>query len=265
VKRLAFFQLEAFYRKGWTAFFYVILILAAMAAISVCYQESDRVFDDSFISYRYAKNLAENGVLSWNLTGKHAEGFSNLLLILLLAAGIKFSILPLFLARIISFVSLAAIGYAFSTTLWIAFRIGWKPAVSLFLLFIFSSQVLPLCMIGMETLLSAAFIAFFLLYATRLLQADTQEEKYMQLKRLCMVSFFALLTRPENGLLILPLFFLAVNGRRRSLFFLAVYWLLPVVLYLFWKMYYYGDVFPLPFYVKAVAAHVPKTFWLIQS
>lgn len=145
----------------------MIPALTALTALSIISLAQTQTFDDAFISYRYAKNFAEHGLLSWNLADQHTEGYSNLLLVLLIAAGIKMSIAPLILARIINFASLILIGYSFCKCLLIKFKIGWKPGLLLFILYVFSSRAIEICMLGIETLLSAALISLFILLATR--------------------------------------------------------------------------------------------------
>lgn len=80
---------------------------------------------------------------------------------------------------------------------------------------------------------------------------------------MCIVAFLGLITRPENGLLVIALLLLAGNRNSRYRL-LLIYWLLPVTAYLLWKIYYYGNVFPLPFYVKALATHTHHPLPFIQ-
>ncbi len=53
--------------------------LAAALAISAVILERHLIFDDAFISYRYARNLADGFGLVWNLGEAPVEGFTNLL------------------------------------------------------------------------------------------------------------------------------------------------------------------------------------------
>src|SRR3954452_10819010 len=58
----------------------------------------DFVSDDAYISFRYARNLAEHGQLVFNL-GERVEGFTNFLWTVLLAAGIKLGVSPVVSSR----------------------------------------------------------------------------------------------------------------------------------------------------------------------
>jgi hypothetical protein len=58
----------------------------------------DFVNDDAYISFRYARNLAEHGQLVFNL-GERVEGFTNFLWTVLLAGGIKLGLSPVLTSR----------------------------------------------------------------------------------------------------------------------------------------------------------------------
>src|SRR3954464_1469378 len=68
-------------RRYWA----VVLAAAVLVPHALLF---DFVSDDAFISFRYARNLAEHGQLVFNL-GERVEGFTNFLWTLLLALGIK--------------------------------------------------------------------------------------------------------------------------------------------------------------------------------
>ena len=58
-------------------------ILAAFASIAM--QNWNVIFDDAFISYRYAQNLAMGHGLTWNPGYPPTEGYTNFLLVLISA------------------------------------------------------------------------------------------------------------------------------------------------------------------------------------
>src|SRR4051794_20289128 len=72
----------------------VLLALAAMtvtAALTVLLLRL--TLDDAFITFRYARHLAEGyGLGAWNRTGEHVEGYSSLLWTLLLAGAARFGV-----------------------------------------------------------------------------------------------------------------------------------------------------------------------------
>src|ERR1035437_3147383 len=63
---------------------YITSIVGVAIAIAVWQFRAHFPFDDTFISFRYAKHLAAGHGLVWNSGGPHTEGFTNLLFVLLL-------------------------------------------------------------------------------------------------------------------------------------------------------------------------------------
>src|SRR2546430_2810887 len=74
------------------------LLLVAVAVLVVHSLQFDFVTDDAFISFVYARNLAEHGQLVFNL-GERVEGFTNFLWTVLLAGGIKLGLSPVLTSR----------------------------------------------------------------------------------------------------------------------------------------------------------------------
>src|SRR3954454_18585635 len=73
-------------------------VLAATAVLLPHAMLFDFVNDDAYISFRYARNLAEHGQLVFNL-GERVEGYTNFLWTVLLAAGIKLGVSPVIASR----------------------------------------------------------------------------------------------------------------------------------------------------------------------
>jgi hypothetical protein len=73
-----------------------ILLAAAAATIVVTLTvlvSSVVTLDDAYITFRYARHLAEGyGLGAWNRTGEHVEGYSSLLWTLLLAGAARFGV-----------------------------------------------------------------------------------------------------------------------------------------------------------------------------
>src|ERR1700693_4761930 len=60
-----------------------------LAFISIAIQNWNQVFDDAFISYRYAQNLAMGHGITWNPGYPPTEGYTNFLLVLIFAPAIR--------------------------------------------------------------------------------------------------------------------------------------------------------------------------------
>jgi len=72
----------------------ILLAAAAMTvAATVTVLLSRLTLDDAYITFRYARHLAEGyGAGAWNHTGEHVEGYSSLLWMLLLAGAVRLGI-----------------------------------------------------------------------------------------------------------------------------------------------------------------------------
>lgn len=146
--------------------------------------------DDNFISYRYAKHLANGYGLVWNLGEAPVEGFSNLLWVLVLAGVGRFGIdIPL-AAKILSFIvggTVIAILPAFIRRLTGSPDYDWAPSLLLSL----SVPWLLWSVAGGEVTL---FSLFFLLVVWGLLESEEQSLK------LSIGCVGMILTRPDGTL-----------------------------------------------------------------
>src|SRR5262245_7250535 len=104
-------MIRVFLRRYWP-------VLAATAVLVPHALLFDFVSDDAYISFRYARNLAEHGQLVFNL-GERVEGYTNFLWTLLLAGGIKLGVSPVVASRFL--------GVAFAVgTLAVAVRLALR-------------------------------------------------------------------------------------------------------------------------------------------
>jgi arabinofuranosyltransferase len=213
----------------------------------------DFINDDAYISFRYARNLAQHGELVFNL-GERVEGFTNFLWTLLLAGGIKLGISPVVFSRFL--------GVAFAVgTLGLLVRFslrldGERPSrwhavapVGMAALGAFACW----CTGGLETQL---FTFLLLLSFERLLNEMANGRGFIS------GGCFALaaMTRPEGALLfaVAALYRVARNlqrERRLKPTFSELYWVAAFVVvfvpYFVWRWSYYGWPFPNTFYVKS--------------
>src|SRR5512147_1338293 len=69
----------------------ILLAAAAMTVVATLTVLLSRLtLDDAYITFRYARHLAEGyGLGAWNHTGEHVEGYSSLLWTLLLAGAVR--------------------------------------------------------------------------------------------------------------------------------------------------------------------------------
>ncbi len=218
----------------------------------------DFTIDDTFISMRYARNLADHGQLVWNVgESPPVEGYSNPSWVLLMA--LVFRTVPgdpLLAAKIMSVTFGAATVAAFALLLANLTRRRLVALLGVLLL----ATARPLLLwgsSGMETTLFSFLVVAALLLLVR-------EEQTGRLALLTPLVLFALsVTRPEG-----VVFFAAAAGWRllargrlgmhdwrrdgRWRLWHALFVGLAVA-YLAWKLAYYGSVVPLPALVKQAA------------
>jgi len=215
------------------------------------------VNDDAYISFRYARNLAEHGALVFNL-GERVEGYTNFLWTLLLAAGLKLGAPPEIASRVMG------LGFGIAG-IFIVGRISRLASagrtqlghVIAPLLMGASSAYACWCTGGLETQL---FVALALCGTWRLLIEVQRGSGFISA-----VAFaLAAMTRPEGlvlfalGAAFRPVARLYHQGRRwpgpREVVFAATFVGLFALIYgpyFLWRWNYYGWPFPNTYYVKA--------------
>jgi hypothetical protein len=234
--------------------------LALAAAILIWHSlRYDFVTDDAYISFVFARNLAEHGQLTFNL-GDHVEGYTNFLWTFILAILMVVGVPAAWAAK--------ALGTAFGLgSLFVTFRLGERllgrgaPLASLApLLLACSSGFACWSSGGLETQLYTFLIAVAL---DAYVAAQTEPRA---LRRMAIALALSAMTRPE-GLLLAALFVvhrLVDNVARARRWrptrdeLAACAWFLGLWAPWFgWRWWYYGWPFPNTYYVKAAGAAVP--------
>jgi arabinofuranosyltransferase len=211
--------------------------------------------DDSFISYRYAVNLARGDGLVYNV-GERVEGYTNLLWVLLLSAGAWLGADPVRLGTVLGgLTSILAVFATYRLGRVVLTHRGAKdpedrvlPAVpAMFLAISPALGVYGFC--GLETPL---FTSLIVLAASLALESGPGWRDDLLLSSML---FLATLTRPE-GALVFIIVVLAAPGAgplrqrfMRGLRRLALY-IAPLAFYLLWKHLYYGAIVPNTAYAK---------------
>jgi arabinofuranosyltransferase len=213
----------------------------------------DFVNDDAYISFRYARNLAEHGQLVFNL-GERVEGFTNFLWTVLLAGGIKLGVSPVVSSRFLGvFFAVGTLALMVRISLWLDRErpSGWHlvAPVGLAATGAFACWTSG----GLETQL----FTFLSLAAFERLLTEVEERRGFA-SGLCFA--LAALTRPEGALLfgLAGVFRLIANvtreqrvlPRRNEVAWLASFTLVFVP-YFAWRWGYYGWPFPNTFYAKS--------------
>jgi hypothetical protein len=234
----------------------VVTVAALVAlAIALCasrmYLDRYLVFDDSYISYRYALHLSQGHGLVWKPGRAAARGATpTRLLVVLLAPFIRAGLDPLAVTRVLS--GLAAAGLV--TLAYVRARrdAGVLVACAVAATYALSNAAFRIAMVGLETVL----FAFALFLAFHLASDYLESARNDRLAAAGMVLLVALGLRPEALFLAVLLSAVALpadvrGGRwRRHLLTMTLTFWLPLALYLAWKWWYFGALVPNPALIK---------------
>lgn len=217
----------------------ILLFLAIIfVAHCLCFNFTQ---DDAFISYRYVSNFIQGHGLVFN-SGERVEGYTNFLWIILLSIFAKLGLDMIVISKILGITSGVV-------SLFLLYRISssffskeeWLFALFPPFLLTTVGAFAYWSISGLET----AFFVMMILLSVYLYLGDS---------RLWAVStVVCTLIRPEGvlifGILILHESFFRKDSLRQSLFDLAGFVLL-LLPFLIFKLFYYGDILPNPFYAK---------------
>ncbi|MHA1569563.1 MAG: hypothetical protein ACTSXZ_08835 [Alphaproteobacteria bacterium] len=212
--------------------------------------------DDAFISFRYARNLADGHGLVYNI-GERVEGYSNTLFVLLLALLARLGMMITTAATwlgIIFHAGTVALALAYMRRVLSEPLLRPLPMFALLFLILHPSEI-AYALSGME----ASMAAFWLLLAIHLVTAAVERGRAVILALLAgLVTFLLGLTRPEAIAMAAPLGLWLLLGNKEGRWGRAIpYGLAVAVLYgafLLWRHSYFGDWQPNTYYAKAYGA-----------
>lgn len=222
-----------------------ILLFAAHAWYLRC------VAEDAFISFRYAKHLAQGAGLVWNLGESPIEGYTNFLWTLLCAlferlnldtpacaqgTGIFFGIL-----------SLIYLGKMMALVPGIQTWQKWLPS----LLYALCGPCVTWAGSGMET----ALFTWLLLATGYYFLAYQTSGQINLLAKTYVLLLLSVLTRPEGLILFAVLLFHSWNHpafstSKKTLLRANLLFIILITAYVAWKLWYFGDILPNTFYAK---------------
>jgi arabinofuranosyltransferase len=212
--------------------------------------------DDTYITLRYSRNVAEGLGPTFNATGPRAEGYTSVLWMLALAAphalGFDAVAFAKGLGVAATFATLAL------TARWAAAevaRVGggaragaWAGAASAACFAAIPATAVH-AVSGMETALFTLLLVAMFACSAELAAGDRRAN------RLVALALLTGLTRPEGNLaalVVIAAVAVDLSGERRRALAVraALGWVLPMAAYEIGRRSYYGLTFPLPFYVK---------------
>ncbi len=224
--------------------------------------ENGYIYDDAYISYRYAVNLANGYGLVWNVGDAPTQGYTNFLFVVLIALGVRLGIEAVHMAHLLNALGLALIGLALYGMARLFFaRPFLRTLPSL------AATLLPLSLINALTGMETIFWTGLLFVAIALGMYFVASRRVSWLIGHAVVAFLACLTRPET-VLFAALWFAAlliIAQRRRAALMTALAFGGAGGLYLLWLQSYFGAILPNSFYVKVTdPALLPGWFYIVE-
>jgi hypothetical protein len=234
-----------------------VLFAAVLFCVGCSFFMMDYIPDDSYISFRYAENLASGHGLRFNPTEQPVEGYSNLLWILFCAFLHKLGFhLPDVVPTAGVLLSIFNV-----VLLWALYRRRDLPALQMLLPLLVlagSGPVVMYAVSGMEMPL----YAFFLLFMLYLLDLALSGGRTVQYALLAASGFLLSLCRPEGAaafpVAVLAVLWLKRRGAedgaatrwRRSLLLSFVGFAVFSIAYHAWRIDYFGEWWPTPLLSK---------------
>ncbi|MCP4168593.1 MAG: hypothetical protein GY759_22240 [Chloroflexi bacterium] len=211
--------------------------------------------EDAYISFRYARNLAEGSGLVWNVGEDPVEGSTEFLWVVLVAAvhraGLDIETAATLLNFIVAAFTVVVMGIA-------AYVLSRRQALVVF----FAAGALAAGPLAYHThtgfatsLFSLLLIILFVAQITLVFGNDKVRGRRLAFVMLPLASLLLGLTRPEGVLfavmaLLATLILLSRRDRIRLLKYTLVLLIIPGLIYFVWRWQYFGYLLPNTFYVK---------------
>jgi hypothetical protein len=240
------------------------LVVAAILLVIFCFFVGPFLPDDSYISYRYAENLVDRGQLVFN-PGEPLEAYSNFLWIMVCAAlyamGMSLPVVTPVLGALLTLAGLLL--------LWQLARERIDHPAQLYLPLLAYALSAPLVLYtigGMESALFGFWLMAMIYGADRVYRAPAL--RWWTL--LGGAGFLLSITRPE-GVVALPVMLVWMvwdsrrDEQRTAIMRGAALWLAAFVVlygvYTAWRVSYFGEWLPTPFWSKGYDAFPILTAW----
>lgn len=231
-------------RRWW-----VVVAIAWLATVGVSLALSAYTLDDSWITYRYSRNLVEGNGLKWNPTDDHAfEAYTSFAHVLLAAGMEALGVDPALGSKAMGVgfnLLLLALLARFCIKGGIPFPVFVGLAGAMAATHLYGFHAVS----GMDTFL---YVVVLTLTTTLLLHVLKTGQG---LPAFCISLTLGALTRPDCAVLfagyLLILWFLRPGLRRRLVRDLLLWTLIPGALYAGFKWTYFGSLLPNSFHFKA--------------
>lgn len=204
--------------------------------------------EDAVILWAYSRNLALHGVISYSAGGPPVEGATDFAWMVCVAAAIRCGLDPFL------FTSVVNVGCLAGLAVYLLRLAGQRVTVWRVLLIAGAAGCTPQIFAaasGFATLPDALLLTAMVFYATR-------RSMWKTAAIACVFCLF----RPDGVVFALPLLACLLwtsRDRRRDAAQVAGAFALPGMAYFLWRAWYFHELLPLPFFVKANAHRVLHT------
>jgi hypothetical protein len=241
---------------GIRSLYWLWLILALMMFFYHIQGIGPFIVDDSYITFRYARNLSHGYGLVYNPGGSHTEGFTSPLWMVTMSVPFLLHLSPELFSRYLGiFFTLLTLGLSFLVMRRllpenIRDKYHWITGGMVFAFAAWPATAVH-AIAGMETALYTFLVTFYFYRLMIYLENPCGKKALF----LAISGFMVGLTRPEGNLIPLismgtALFLLSKKDKLDLIKRAMVGYVLPGILYFVARYAYFGLMFPLPYYVK---------------
>jgi hypothetical protein len=235
-------------KYSWIGYIFIFTVVCAVLIVFPKW-----IVDDAYITFRYAYNLVEYGQLTFNPGHDPIEGYTGVMLPLIIALSFKLGIPPKIAAQILGVGSFLLVLFLFDR---LASMLGAKIALRLPFLWILGTAAFLYVHVfsGLETMLFTALLLGVALQLYRLL--DTRTPSFVQHSSTALSLLILSLCRPEGAVYSFIVICILVGNSIlrwksfRPVAAILLFFILPGTLYFLWRWTYYGYMLPNTFYAK---------------
>jgi hypothetical protein len=228
-----------------------ILIAAVVMAVLMAFPKW--TVDDAYITFRYARNLAEHGQLTFNVGQDPVEGYTGVLLPLTIALAFRLGIPPEVATHVVGVGSFFLALILFHT---LSHRLGARASIRLAFLWLLATAAFLYVHVfsGLETMLFTALLLGSALQLHRVLQ--TESRSLIHHSGLPISLLLLSLCRPEGAayafivICVLSGYSVLKLKSLRPIIASVICLVVPGTLYFLWRWRYYGFLLPNTFYAK---------------
>jgi hypothetical protein len=228
--------------------YYNIFLIGLSLLIATIFSVNILPHEDAAILFRYSENLSNTGIISYNPNGVPTEGATDFLWMVIIAILHKFGVDSYFSAITLNLFSLIIISNIITNH----YKLNISHNISIFFLH-FCFSFFWSSIFGFSVLFVELFLILFLFAVLE-----------NNLKKIVFYSFLGSLIRPDFILLIffINVFYFFTSKIEEKKKFIP--YIIIGLLYFVSRFIYFGELLPLPFYVKTQWIFFENLGWLKQ-